>query len=165
MAPEWLKQANKLIVTIQELITENMAREKAKEVEDSAGVDPLEGKAINRYKHLLSRAHPDDTKTYERMDEFLRREGHTHSSIMEGLNLQPPPGKPVKPESDPSNDPPSRVSHRPWEELHTPGWLGKEEETPPEAVLDMIEQTLRSLKCNKTELNNLKHRMQSRVQK
>ena len=51
------------------------------------GLDPTDGTAINRRKHLLSHADPDARPTFKEMDGLLKETGITHNTITEEIQL------------------------------------------------------------------------------
>ena len=72
-------------------IQENIDNATEKEMEDKlknmTELDPMDGTATNKRKHLLSHADPDDRPTFEEMDDLLKENGITYNTISEEIQL------------------------------------------------------------------------------
>ena len=94
------------------------------------GLDAMEGKPINKRKHLLSHTDPDDMPTFEEIDQLLKENGIRYSMIIDELQL-PAQGTELSEEEKPSTQNlTSTISNKPtrhhtptnWNNLTTPPW-------------------------------------------
>ena len=51
------------------------------------GLNPMDRTAIDKRKHLISHADPDDRPIFEEMDDLLKESGITNNTITEEIQL------------------------------------------------------------------------------
>ena len=88
-APTRIQQANLVNQDMQEIIDDATDKELEAKQKTMTGLDPMDGTAVNKRRHLLSHADPDDGPIFEEMDNLLKENGITYNTISE--EIQPPP--------------------------------------------------------------------------
>ena len=95
-APTRIQQANLVNQDIQEIIDNATEKELETKLKNMTGLDPMDGASVNKRKHLLSHADPDDKPTFEEMNDLLKENGITHNTISEEIQLPTQGTKPYK---------------------------------------------------------------------